>query len=136
MEWLGIKFTKVEAESRKEAAFDAIAINLDINDMALSGSEMRILFSYSVSYKPDIARLRFEGYVKLGGQKSELEKIQAEWKKQKTIPRSLAEPLVNVIKFNAETNGVLVAKSIGIVPPIIAPRIEISGSAPKISKMK
>jgi hypothetical protein len=125
MDWKGIRFYKVEAESSRDGEFTSVAVNLDINGMKVDGSGLRIDFSYAVDYKPGVARLKFHGYTTVGGTRTELDKIEKEWKKDKTIPSSLAEPLINIITFNAETNGVLVAKAINIVPPLLAPKLEI-----------
>lgn len=125
MEWKGIRFYKVEAESKSDENFTSISMNLDVNDMKLKGDELTIDFAYSVDYKPSVASLKFKGVVVLGGARADLEKVEKEWKKQKTIPKNVAEPLINVITFNAESNSVLVAKAISIVPPLLAPKIEI-----------
>ncbi len=127
MQWSGIKFSRVEAESRNKGNFTSMAIKLDILDMVPADRDggLKIAFTYSVDYKPDIASMKFSGYLLLKGTRDELARLSGEWKKDKTIPRNVAEPLINVVKFNAETNGVLVAKAIGIVPPLLAPRIEI-----------
>ncbi|MDD5340054.1 MAG: hypothetical protein PHV13_02285 [Candidatus ainarchaeum sp.] len=129
MDWKGIRFYKVEAESSRDENFTSVAVNLDVTGMKPSGGDLRIDFSYSVNYQPGVARLRFDGYTIIGASKAELDRIEKDWKKDKTLPKSLAEPLINVISFNAETNGVLIAKAINIVPPLLAPKIEIG--APK-----
>jgi hypothetical protein len=130
MDWKGIRFYKVEAESSRDENFTSVAVNLDVTGMKMSGADLRIDFSYSVNYQPGVARLRFDGYTIVGGNRAELDKIEKDWKKEKTIPKSLAEPLINVISFSAEANGVLIAKALNIVPPLLAPKIEI-GTAKK-----
>ncbi len=125
MDWKGIRFYKVQAESRRDENFSSVAIDLNITEMKVNGGDLRVDFSYAVEYRPGVASLRFDGYATLGGSRSELEKLEKDWKKDKTMPKSLAEPLINVITFNAETNGVLIAKAINIVPPLVAPKIEV-----------
>lgn len=125
MEWKSIRFYRVEAESTRDDNFSSVAVNLDIKGMKLGSGELRIDFSYAVDYRPGIASLRFDGYTLITGAAAELQKMEKDWKKDKTLPKSLAEPLINVITFNAETNGVLVAKAINIVPPLLAPKMEI-----------
>jgi hypothetical protein len=131
MEWKGIRFYKVEAESTRDENFSSVSVNLDIREMKISGSELRIDFSYGVDYRPGVARVKFEGYTTIGGIPSELQKIEKDWRKDRTLPKALAEPLINVITFNAETNGVLIAKAINIVPPLLAPKIEVGPQAQK-----
>jgi len=129
MEWKGVRFYKVNAESNRDANFDSMAVNLDINDLRFKGDELRVEFSYTVDYKPDIARMKFDGYALLAGSRSDLDKVEKEWKKDKTLPKSVGEPLINVISFNAQTNGVLVAKAINIVPPLMSPKLEMGAKA-------
>lgn len=130
MDWKGIRFYRVDAESIRDDAFTSVAVDLNINEMKMNAGDLRIDFSYAVDYQPGVARLRFDGYALIGGPRGELDGIEKGWKKDKTLPKSLAEPLINVITFNAETNGVLIAKAINIVPPLLAPKMEI-GTAKK-----
>lgn len=125
MEWTGIRFYKVEAESISDGDFRNLAVNLDITDMKMERGDLRIDFTYTADYQPKIATLRFLGYIMLAGEKNQLSKIQRDWKKNKTIPKDIADPLVNVVTFNAETNSVLVSRAINIVPPILSPKFEI-----------
>lgn len=125
MDWKGIRFYRVEAESMRDENFTKLAVNLDIGDMKANGGGLRVDFSYSVDYQPGVAKLRFDGYALLSGSKADLEKLQAGWKKDRTLPKALADPLVNIITFSAETNGVLVAKALNMVPPLLAPKIDM-----------
>jgi hypothetical protein len=126
MDWKGIRFYKVEAESTRDDNFTTVAVDLNINEMKMNAGDLRIDFTYAVDYQPGIASLKFYGYTLIGGARPELERIEKDWRKDKTLPKSLAEPLINVIAFNAETNGVLIAKAINIVPPLLAPKMEVS----------
>jgi hypothetical protein len=121
----GIRFYKVDAESIKDEFFTTIGVNLDLREMSFDGEGLRIDFTYSVDYKPSVAHLSLNGYVLLSGSGSDLERLENQWRTDRTLPKDVAESLINVITFNAETNGVFIAKTIGIVPPLIAPKIEI-----------
>jgi len=125
MDWKGIRFYRVEAESTRDENFTSVAVDLNIKEMKFNAGDLRIDFSYAVDYQPGVARLRFDGYTLIGGTRAELDRIEKDWRKDKTLPKSLAEPLINVIAFNAETNGVLIAKAINIVPPLLAPKMEV-----------
>jgi hypothetical protein len=125
MQWKGIRFYRVNAESSSDDNFTKLAVNVDISDLKVNGDGLRIDFSYAVDYQPGIAKLKFDGYALLGGTRAELDSAQNGWKKDRSLPRDIAEPLVNIIKFSAETNGVLVAKALNMVPPLLAPKIDL-----------
>ncbi len=132
MEWTGIRMTKVEAECNSDKEFKGIAATLDVTKMGIARPGMlRVDFSYSTEYKPDVARIRFIGFVSLKGKKGELEALLSGWKKEKRVDREIFETLVNLIKFTSETNGVLVAKALNIAPPLVGPKIRLSEKAGK-----
>jgi hypothetical protein len=126
MEWRGIRLYKVEAECKSDNRFNSIGVSLDISGIEKTKEdEMRILFTYETAYKPDIANLKFWGVIQVGGKKAELDGIIARWEKDKMIPKEMFEFLVNLIRYSAETNGVLVAKALNIAPPVVEPKMTV-----------
>ncbi|MEW5996565.1 MAG: hypothetical protein AB1657_03150 [Candidatus Micrarchaeota archaeon] len=126
MEWRGIRFYRVEAECKSDARFSSIGVSLDITGMEKTGEdELRITFAYRTEYRPGIASIRFDGLLLVGGKKAELDGVLSRWNKEKMLPKEMFETLVNLIKYNAEANGVLVAKALSIAPPVVAPKIQV-----------
>jgi hypothetical protein len=132
MEWTGIRLYKVEAECLSDKKFEGIAAALDVSKMEVSKpGALRIDFSYATEYRPQVARIKFYGFVSLEGKKGELESLLSRWKRDKFIDKENFEALVNLIKFTSETNGVLVAKALNIAPPLVGPKIRLSGKPGK-----
>jgi len=126
MEWHGIRLYKVEAESLSDGKFTGISASLDVAKMEVAREGMmRIDFTYVSEYNPAIARIKFCGFVTLSGKKGEMDIALAKWKKDRFIEKETFETLVNLIKYTAETNGVLVAKALNIAPPIVSPKISL-----------
>lgn len=126
-----IKFYKVEAEHIKEDRFNNIAVNLNMQEGKAVGSDFRADFIFTVTYDPLIATMKFNGYVLIEGTKTEINQLTAIWKKDKLFPKDLGEQLINTITFQAQCNGVLVAKALAITPPLLSPKIQIQLETPK-----
>ena len=120
-----LKFNKVEAEVKKDEAFSGLAVNLDISEIKKMGSDIRFEFIYSVDYEPSVAKIIFKGFGIISGSTDEVTKMLSGWQKDKSVEPIIAEMIVNTINFNAETNGVLVAKALGIVSPLMSPKMQI-----------
>lgn len=134
MEWRGIRFYKVDAECKSDNRFTNVSVSMNITGIdKTKDDEMRITFEHTTEYKPDIARLRFEGLVLVGGKKNDLDGIISRWEKEKMLPKDMFEMLMNVIKYNAEANGVLVAKALNMAPPLLEPKVQVT---PRPAKKK
>ncbi|VVC02841.1 Uncharacterised protein [Candidatus Bilamarchaeum dharawalense] len=131
MKLKAIKFYKVEAEHVKEDAFTNVAVNLNIQDAKVAGSDFRTDFIFSVMYDPYVAHIKFNGYVLIEGTSTEINQLATVWKKDKLIPRELGEQLINAVTFQAQCNGVLVAKALSMTPPLLSPKIQIKLETPK-----
>jgi hypothetical protein len=131
MKLKSIKFYKVEAQHLKEDKFTNIAVNLSMQDGKPTGADFRADFIFTVMYDPGIATMKFGGYVLIEGTKTEVTQLATIWKKDKVLPKDLTEQLINTITFQAQVNGVLVAKALSMTPPLMSPRIQVQLQTPK-----
>ncbi len=125
MEILGIKLNGTEARKAKETAVSGVDVNINIDNVTLRKDEIRIAFTYSANYVPEVGFLRIYGMVfgKESGDKAK--RIMKEWEKSKSLPPEIAEVVLNLINVSAGVNGVLVARSINLLPPLVPPRIAV-----------
>jgi len=128
MEWTGIRLYKAEAECVSDKKFEGIAASLDITGIGMTkDGGIKIDFTHTTKYEPGIAMIRFSGFTLAKGKKAELDSLLAGWKKNRFLPKDVFETLVNLAKYSAETNGVLVAKALNIAPPLVIPRVRMAG---------
>ncbi len=120
-----IRFTKIEAEVDHEERFNSFNVNLNVTSVKMEEGDLRIQFVHEVEYKPKTGKIKFSGEMLIGGTKTEIENVFKKWTKEKKVDGELAQDILNIINFNSEANGVLVAKALGMVPPIIARKIDI-----------
>jgi len=126
-----VKFYKVEAEHAKEEKFNSVSINLSMKDGAAVANGFRVDFLYSVVYQPNIGKMNLSGYVLFEGTKTEVLQLATAWKKDKILPKVVSEEMLNAITFQAQCNGVLIAKALAMTPPLVSPRIQVQLALPK-----
>lgn len=137
MEWTGIRLYKAEAECVSDRKFEGIAASLDITGVQMTGGgALKIDFTHTTKYQPGIATIRFCGFTLATGKKAELDSLVSGWKKDRFLPKDVFETLVNLAKYSAETNGVLVAKALNIAPPLVVPRVRLAEPRPQIPAQK
>ncbi|MFH1785654.1 MAG: hypothetical protein ABH842_04455 [Candidatus Micrarchaeota archaeon] len=140
MKLKAIKFYGVDAQHLKEDRFTNLAVNLSMQEGKPVGSDFRSDFIFTVMYDPNIATMKFSGYVLIEGTKTEINELTTIWKKQKVLPKEITEHLINTITFQGQTNGVLVAKALSLTPPLLSPKIQVqvkpSSAQSKPSKKK
>lgn len=123
-----IRFTKIDASVDHEERFTSFNVNLNVTKVEVEKGDLKIEFSHEVEYKPKTGKIKFIGQMWISGTKSEIDNAFKKWTKEKKVENELAQDILNIINFNSEANGVLVAKALGMVPPIIARKIETEGS--------
>jgi hypothetical protein len=130
MEWTGIRLYRAEAESMSDGKFTNIAVSVDIKSVEKTKEGgLKVLFGYSIEYQPNVARLRFEGLVRASARKAELDSVLSGWQKNRALPKDMFETMVSLIKYSADTNGVLVAKALNMAPPVVGPRLRFGQPA-------
>jgi hypothetical protein len=122
-----IRFTKIEAQVNHDERFNSFGVNLNVTKVEIEKGDLRIEFSHEVEYKPKTGKIKFIGEMWISGTKTEIDTVFKKWTKDKKVDNELAQDILNIINFNSEANGVLVAKALGMVPPITARRIETEG---------
>lgn len=103
MQIIGFNLSKILVE-RKESSEGKVEIsqNIDIKDISkekISISKddaVRVKFSFTINYSPDLAKLEFEGHALLLPTESELKNLLKSWKDKK-IQEEIRIPLFNFI---------------------------------------
>ena len=104
-----------------------ITVNANILQIeGTSGGGLQAAFVFTVNFTPAIAQIAIRGRAKIQGEREEITKILQETKMQKPPP-----PLVQAVVNVCLAESVLIAKAIGVPPPL--PPIPVPTQAPQVS---
>lgn len=110
-----------------------ITTNISITKLAQTDNVLDLSFIFAVNYSPALANLTLKGSAKITGDKSDLEEIRKAFEQKKALPPMVLQTISNV----AFVEGVILARSLNIPPPIPLPAIqqqnEMKGKAPSPS---
>ncbi|NYZ76896.1 hypothetical protein H0O02_01115 [Candidatus Micrarchaeota archaeon] len=123
MEILGIKINGTDARKDKEAPATDVNVNITLDGLEVKKGEIRISFTYAANYRPNVGFLRLYGMVFGRESNDKANKLAKMWEKEKKLPPEIAEPILNLINASAGVNGVLVARSVNLIPPLVPPKI-------------
>jgi hypothetical protein len=121
---------KTEAVRNREDEVTGLNVNISVDNVSVKGAEVSIDYSYVVSYQTGIGELKIWGTITAKEDAKLTKEIADRWAKEKRLPDAFAEAVLNAVNYACGTNGVLVARAIGLSPPIMPPRITV-GNAPQ-----
>ncbi|MCX8194487.1 MAG: hypothetical protein N3G22_00040 [Candidatus Micrarchaeota archaeon] len=124
----GIKINKIEAVKKKDEEVTGLNVNITVEDVSIKGNEIGISFNYVVSYLEGVGELKMSGSLSTKEDARVCKETAERWEKEKRLPDSLAEMVLNAINYACSTNGVLVVRAINLTPPIVPPRIQLASS--------
>lgn len=134
---VGFAFTKLDA-TRVNNPKGKITINHDIKvedvkHAQIKGGEasggLLIEFSYTVSYKPSVGKLRLEGnFVETHENAKEIADTYA---KDKEMPAELKERLYNLINRKSLVKAIYLSEQVGLPSPINMPTLKFSDKKEK-----
>jgi len=123
---IGGKITSIEARRDKDDPITGLNINIGLDGLKVSGEDVEIKYTYTVSYAENVGSLKIQGILYAKEEKGRASEIERDWREQKRLPADFAEIVLNTINFACGTNGTLVVRPINLAPPMIPPKIEIA----------
>ncbi len=122
----GIRIDSVEAKRSSNEEIRGLDVNIGIDNVKTAGQEIEVAFTYNVAYRETVGYLKMSGSL-LSHEDAKLSKeISDSWAKDKKLPDTYSELVLNAINFTCGTNGVLVVRPVNLAPPMVPPRIEIA----------
>jgi hypothetical protein len=107
-----------------------VQINTNINVVSIerkADDSLDVPFVLTINYNPSLAQLSLKGSAYVQGDKSELDKIQKDYEQKKPPAQVILQSISNVVF----TESILVARVLGIPPPIPLPVIPEPGKSPE-----
>ncbi|MCS7097697.1 MAG: hypothetical protein NZ922_01805 [Candidatus Methanomethyliaceae archaeon] len=96
-----------------------ITTNISIMRLTPISDGLEFSFIFTANYNPAIANIIIKGLIRISGSKEELEEIRKNYEKKKAIPAQILQSVANA----SFIEGVIIAKSLNIPPPIPLPMI-------------
>lgn len=106
-----------------------VTTNISIIKMLQIDGSLDFSFVFAVNYNPAVANLTLKGNVRVAGEKNALDDIKKAFEEKKSLPPMILQTISNV----SFIEGVLLARSLNIPPPIPLPTIQ---SQQEMNKMK
>lgn len=96
-----------------------ITTNISVIKIIPTNEGLECSFIFTANYNPAIANIIIKGVVKIAGNKEELEELKKNYERRKTMPAQIIQSIANA----SFIEGVILAKSLNIPPPIPLPVI-------------
>jgi len=94
-----------------------ITTNITVSDVEFKENSLRVRFVFTASYMPAIATITIKGMARVLGASEDLNRIYNEHLNKKPLPL----PILQAISNAAFTEAVIVARSLGVPPPVPLP---------------
>ncbi len=101
-------------------------LNINIDKVIPAGAKLNVEYTFEAAYHDGegkdskrIGHIKLNGIVEVSDTKEEITKVLDKWAKDKVLPISLAEEIINGLNFRCSATGTLVAYSLGLIPPLV-----------------
>jgi len=96
-----------------------ITTNITVVKLTPVDDSLECNFIFSVNYSPAVASLTIKGVAKVTGEKKEIDEIRKVFEDKRMLP----SPLLQTIANSSFIEGVILARSLNIPPPLPLPTI-------------
>ena len=138
-EVMGLVFTGAEVKRNRNDVPGQVDVDIAITKITKKDRRNMVLeFSYTVDYKPNVAKLKMTGNAYCVDTPENVKKAMAAFKKRKRLPMEYGATVLNMINANAGLNSVFIIRPFNLLPPFMPPLIseEFDISKGKIKKVR
>ena len=131
---VGLQFDKIvvdrmDVPKGKMSVKNNIVIkDLEKKDFGVGKAKQFVLlfkFEYEANYEPKIAKIILNGTTTYVEQEAKVDELIKGWKKDKKIPKDVMTPLLNNILNRCNIEALILAREVGLPPPIQLPRVTV-----------
>src|SRR3989338_1270244 len=112
------RITQVKADKKSDEPITGMSVNVNIDNVAGTGKEVRIEYTYEVSYHAEVAAMTIKGELFADAQSDLGKKILDGWKKNHQLPPEVAEEIITALTYAGSSIGTLLAFAINVNAPI------------------
>lgn len=131
---IGLGFNKIVVEKtaplkgKVSIKNDAAVKNVEKIDLNLGASKQEALkfsFEFKSIYEPNLAHITLDGDLVWLDKPENNEKVLKEWKKDKTVPKEIMNPVLNTILAKSNVEALIVSRELNLPSPIPLPKVEL-----------
>jgi hypothetical protein len=97
-----------------------VMTNISITKITQSRGMLEVAFVFAVNYNPAVANLILKGVARVSGDEKELEEVKKNFEDRKVLPPIVLQSISNI----SFIEGIFLARSLNIPPPIPLPTIQ------------
>ncbi|MBC7127698.1 MAG: hypothetical protein ABC585_01085 [Candidatus Methanosuratincola petrocarbonis] len=97
-----------------------VTTNISITKITQSRGILEVGFVFAVNYNPAVANLILKGVARVSGNEKELEEVKKNFEDRKILPPIVLQSISNI----SFIEGIFLARSLNIPPPIPLPTIQ------------
>lgn len=129
MQVIGFNFEKISAELKKpikgkieiKSDIDVKSIEPEKVDLIKDKDILKFKFSFHVDYSPDLAQLKFDGFIIAIVEKDKVKEILKKWKDKK-IGEEVRLPIFNLIMTRCSLKALQLEEELGLPTHIPMPK--------------
>jgi hypothetical protein len=123
-----IMINGIEARAIAREAVKEFETDIKIEGVEVKESKVYMGFVWNVAYgKNSDCYLKMDGLLIANEQPSDAKKIHKTWQESKSLPPEFMAVVLNAVNYYCTANGVNVAQTMNIAPPMKIPTIELKG---------
>lgn len=132
-----ISLHKINAERNVNAKGGQIQINNNVSikeiesmDFAVDGKKgLRFTFAFNCAYEPNLGKIDVEGQVLFVDLEKKVEKIKADWEKDKRVPADVMEQIANAALHKGNIQAIKISEEISLPSPLPLPKVRVQQEA-------
>jgi len=97
-----------------------VTTNISITKITQTRGMLEVAFVFAVNYNPAVANLILKGVARVSGNEKELEEVKKNFEDRKVLPPIVLQSISNI----SFIEGIFLARSLNIPPPIPLPTIQ------------
>ncbi len=139
-----VSLHKVNAERNVNAKGGQIKINNNVSikdiesmDFAVDGKKgLKFTFAFNCTYEPNLGKIDVEGQVLFVDSEKRVEKVKAEWDKDKRVPADIMEQIANAALHKGNIQAIKVSEEVSLPSPLPLPKVRAEPVGPAVGKEK
>ena len=115
---------EIKGKIRIESRLDITGIKEEKTPLDKGNTVLRFDFDFFINYEPDLANLKFGGFVLLLEESKAAKKLLKEWKKEKKIEADIKERVFNTVLVKCSIKALALEEELSLPPHLPFPRVK------------
>jgi hypothetical protein len=129
---VGFNFDKIGAKKdnkitgKIEIKNNVSIVSVEQEKLSITSSDdiIKFTFEFKASYEPKIGAIQINGHILYMDEPKKIEAIMKEWKKNKSIPKTLAPLIINTALGKSNIKALTLSQEVNLPPHIRLPLIK------------